>query len=263
MPIRIWKHIENQTNNRRKDSYTTLAHSEQIHSARRYLSTHFFVDLIRFMLKIIVDLTEILNSWLEIEILRNGHFGSLSYFDCAPASLCTTKLLVMACNFNWFIKITRSFGSGFQIKVVKPEARLIMTDNRSKQTFLPDQIRKHFWLWIADSTFHYLLLFFFSIVSFMFIMILTVALDFPGTQILSQQFPIPYAEATSIAACCRYGAMLTPGFFHFSASSWVENSIVPLRLVSRHRCAVLRFVLLSGVLKGISQVSLVVVLNRW
>ena len=50
---------------------------------------------------------------------------------------------------------------------------------------------------------------------------MSVALDFPGTQILSQQFPIPipYAEATSIAVCCHYGAMLTPGFFHFSASS--------------------------------------------
>ncbi len=50
---------------------------------------------------------------------------------------------------------------------------------------------------------------------------MTVALDFPGTQILSQQFPIPYAEASSIAVCCHFGAMLTPGFFHFSASSCV------------------------------------------
>ncbi len=40
---------KNQTDNRRKDSYKTLAHSEQIHSERRYLSTHFFVDLIRFI----------------------------------------------------------------------------------------------------------------------------------------------------------------------------------------------------------------------
>ncbi len=29
-----------------------------------------FVDLIRFYVKIVVDLAEILNSWLEIEILR-------------------------------------------------------------------------------------------------------------------------------------------------------------------------------------------------
>ncbi len=128
MPIRIWKIIENQTDNRRKDSYMTLAHSEQIHSARRYLSTHFFCWFDKIYVEITVNLTEILNSRLEIEILRNGLFGSLSYFDCAPASLCITKLLVMACNLNWFIKITRSFESGFQIKIVKPEARLIMTD---------------------------------------------------------------------------------------------------------------------------------------
>jgi len=75
----------------------------------------------------------------------------------------------------------------------------------------------------------------------MFILIMSVALDFPGTQILSQQFPIPipYAEATSIAVCCHYGAMLTPGFFHFSASSGSEQSTVlistttELRTVSR------------------------------
>ena len=43
------KSFEKQTDNRRKIHTRPLAHSEQIHSARRYLSTHFFVDLIRFM----------------------------------------------------------------------------------------------------------------------------------------------------------------------------------------------------------------------
>ena len=43
------KSFEKQTDNRRKIHYKLLAHSEQIYSARRYLSTHFFVDLIRFM----------------------------------------------------------------------------------------------------------------------------------------------------------------------------------------------------------------------
>ena len=136
-----------------------------------------------------------------------------------------------------------------------------MTDNKSKQTLLPDPIREHFWFWIGDSTFHRLL--FFSIVSIMFILIMSVALMAwpsrnPDTV---STIPIPYAEATSIAVCCHFGAMLTPGFFHFSASSWVENSIVPLRLVSWHRCAVPRFNLLFGVLKGISQVSYIVVIN--
>ena len=99
---------------------------------------------------------------------------------------------------------------------------------------------------------------------------MSVALDFPGTQILSQQFPIPYAEATSIAACCHYGAMLTPGFFHFSASSGCKQralccveigEIGEIGIVTLLCCA-LRFDLLFGVLKGISQVSCVVVLNR-
>ncbi len=49
MPIRIWNYSEKQTDNHREIYSKLLAHSEQIHSARRYLSTHFFVDLIRFM----------------------------------------------------------------------------------------------------------------------------------------------------------------------------------------------------------------------
>ncbi len=54
------------------------------------------------------------------------------------------------------------------------------------------------WIRILESGFrnfyfHCLMLFFlfFSFVSIMFILIMSVALDFPGTQILSQQFPIP------------------------------------------------------------------------
>jgi hypothetical protein len=67
----------------------------------------------------------------------------------------------------------------------------------------------------------------------MFILIMSVALYFPGTQILSQQFPISYAEATSIAACCHFGAMLTPGFFRFSASTVLISTTTELRTVSR------------------------------
>ncbi len=44
---------------------------------------------------------------------------------------------------------------------------------------------------------------------------MSVALDFPGTQILSQQFPIPYAEATSIAVCCHFWGHADPWFFPF------------------------------------------------
>jgi hypothetical protein len=77
-------------------------------------------------------------------------------------------------------------------------------------------------------------------------------------------FSFPYAEATSIAVCCHYGVYADPRFFSIfqhRALCCVENSIVPLRLVSCHRCAVPRFDLLFGVLKGISQVSHIVVLN--
>ncbi len=79
MPIRIWNYSEKQTDNRREIYSELLAHSEQIHSARRYLSTHFFI------------------------------------------------------NFNWFIKITRSFGSGFQSQnIAKPKVRLIIIENKSE-----------------------------------------------------------------------------------------------------------------------------------
>ncbi len=130
MPIRIWSHFEKQTDNRRKIHTRLLAHSEQIHSARRYLSTHFFCWFDKIYVKITVNLTEILNSWLEIEILRNGHFWEFEFILTVPQlQFIITKLLVMACNFNWFIKITQSFGSGFQSQnFAKPEVRLIMTD---------------------------------------------------------------------------------------------------------------------------------------
>jgi len=161
-----------------------LAHSEQILSARRYLSTHFFCWFDKIYVKIIVDLTEILNSWLEIEILRNGHFGRLSYFDCAPASLWTTKLLVMAFNFNWFIKITRSFGSGFQIQDCKARSKI---DHDWEQIWsrLSYQIRLRNSFGFELVT-HSLPIVVFFIVSIMFIFLCQwhYWLDLPGTQIL-------------------------------------------------------------------------------
>ena len=78
MPIRIWNYSEKQTDNRKEIYSELLAHSEQIHSARRYLSTHFcWFD--KIYVKIIVNLTEILNCWLEIEILRNRHFWEIDF----------------------------------------------------------------------------------------------------------------------------------------------------------------------------------------
>ncbi len=60
-PIKIWNDSEKQTDNRRKIYSELLAHSEQIHSARRYLSTHFFCWFDKIYVMIIVNLTEILS----------------------------------------------------------------------------------------------------------------------------------------------------------------------------------------------------------
>jgi hypothetical protein len=57
---------------------------------------HFFLLICWNYVRIIVDLTEILNSWLEIENLRNGQFGSLNYFVVLQLAFAKTKLLVMA-----------------------------------------------------------------------------------------------------------------------------------------------------------------------
>jgi hypothetical protein len=151
-----------------------------------------------------------------------------------------------------------------------------MTDNKSKQTFLPDPIREHFWLWIADSTFHYLLFFSSSIVSIMFILIMSVALMAWPSRNPDNVSTISYSYSLRRGNiyCCMLSLWghADPWFFPFFSillcwflqrACWVEISIVPLRLVSRQRCAVPRFDLLFGVLKGISQVSCVVVFNRW
>ncbi len=144
----------------------------------------------------------------------------------------------MACNFNCFIKITRSFGSGFQSQnIAKPEVRLIMTDNKSERTFLPDPIRKHFWFWIADSTFHCLLLFFFSIVSIMFILIMSVALmAWPSRNPDTVSCSYSYSLRRGNIYCCMlsFWGHADPWIFSVSALTVLisatylfENSILP------------------------------------
>ncbi len=73
-------------------------------------------------------------------------FWEFALIYCAPVSSCITSLLDMAFSGNWFIKITRSFGSGFQKQqIVKPNARLIIIENRSEQRFISDQIGNTLW----------------------------------------------------------------------------------------------------------------------
>jgi hypothetical protein len=188
--------------------------------------------------------------------------GSLILFYCAPVRTCITSLLDMAINFNWFIKVTRSFGSGFQSQnIAKPKVRLIIIENRSKQTFLPDQIKEHFGLWTDDSFIAYC---FFSYVSIMFITIMSVALWAWPSRDSDIVFDFPIPNPTQRHLLLLYVAILgnaDPWIFSVSASTELRTVSCPLRLVSRHRCAELRFVLLSEVLKG-SQVSPIFVLTR-
>jgi hypothetical protein len=183
----------------------------------------------------------------------------------------------MAFNFNWFIKITRSFGSGFRSQnIAKPKVRLIMIENKSEQTFLPDLIKELFWFWTGDSFIAYC---FFSYVSIMFIMTIAVALmAWPSRDtdiVFSNPIPIPNPRQHLLLHVVILG-LCWPLVFSIFQHLLVQNNLLvvtstlpelrtvscPLRLVSRHSCAELRFVLLSGVLKGISQVSIVVVLTR-
>jgi hypothetical protein len=156
--------------------------------------------------------------------------GSLILFYCAPARTCITSLLDMAIDFNWFIKITRSFGSGFQSQnIARPKVRLIIIENKSEQRFLPDQIKEHFGLWTGDSFIDYC---FFSYVNIMFIVHNvsgTIGLIFQGRRRYFFVIPIEIPmqrEASTNVVCCHYGPCWPMDFFRFSILS-IENSINP------------------------------------
>jgi hypothetical protein len=152
MPIRIWNYSEKQTDNRKEIYSKLLAHSEQIfHSARRYLSTHFFCWFDKIYVKIMLIWLRFWTAGWRLRFWEMDIFGRLILFYCAPARICITRLLVMAMNFNWFIKITRSFGSGFQIQnIAKPKVRLIMIrtnlSRHSYQIRLRNTLVLNWWL---------------------------------------------------------------------------------------------------------------------
>ncbi len=80
----------------------------------------------------------------------------------------------MAINFNWFIKINRSFGFGFQNQhITKPKVRLIIIENRSKQRFIPDQIKEHFGLLTSTHSL--------TIVFFLYVNIMLIVYNVSGT----------------------------------------------------------------------------------
>ena len=173
---------------------------------------------------------------------------------CASVSSCITSLLDMAFNCNWFIKITRSFGSGFQKQqIAKPNVRLIIIENRSKQRFMSDQIGN-----ILVCVKLWLIVFFcYVAIMLIFFMVSGTIWAWPSwTRILLlHSYWDSYADRGTyyLVVGCQYGPCWPMDFFFRFSIDWVENSIVPLRLVSRHRCAELRFVLLSEVLKEVSQ----------
>jgi hypothetical protein len=65
------------------------------------------------------------------------------FLVCAPARICKPNYWSWQVNTNWFNH--PSFGSGFQIWFLRPVVKLIKTDCKIEQTFLPDPIREHFW----------------------------------------------------------------------------------------------------------------------
>ncbi len=147
MPIRIWSYSEKQTDNSWEIYSKLLAHSEQIHSARDIYPV-IFCWFDKIYVKILLIWLRFWTAGWRLSFWEMDIFGSLILIFCAPVRTCITSLLDMAVNFNWFIKITRSFGSGFQNQhIAKPEGRLIIIENRSELRFIPDQIKEHFGLW--------------------------------------------------------------------------------------------------------------------
>ncbi len=150
-----------------------------------------------------------------------------------------------------------------------------MIENKSEQTFLPDPIREHFGFELVTHSLP-TVFFFFLCQYYVYNDYISGAngLTFPGRSycFLSPiPIPNPIPRQHLSLHVVIFGVMLTPGFFpFFSIASCVDCNIAteqrtvscPLRLVSRHHCAELGFVLLSRALKGISQVSIVVVLTR-
>ena len=176
-------------------------------------------------------------------------FWEFALFYCAPVSSCITSLLDMAFNVNWFIKITRSLGSGFQKQqIAKPNVRLIIIESRSKQRFISDQIGNSL---VCETMTHC----FFCYVNIMlivfFMSVELYGLDLPGTWILLlYSYWDSYAERGTyyLVVGCQYGPCWPMDLFPFQhplsreiTSDWVENSIGPVRLVSLPRCAELRF----------------------
>ena len=157
MPIRNYS--EKQIDNRKEIYSWYLAHSEQIHSARDIYPIIFFCWFVKIYVKILLTWLRFWTAGCRLSFWKMDIIWEFALFYCAPVSSCITSLLDMAFNSNWFIKITRSFGSGFQKQqITKPNVRLIIIESRSKQRFISDQIGNTFGLWTMTHCFFFAML---------------------------------------------------------------------------------------------------------
>ncbi len=177
--------------------------------------------------------------------------GSLILFCCASVRTCITSLLDMAINFNWFIKITRSFGSGFQSQnIARPKVRSIIIEQKSEQIFLPDQIKEHFGLWTGDSFIDFCFFFYFNIMFIVHNVSGTICLIFPERRHYFLIFLLRFLcrERHLLMLYVAIMGHADPWIFSVSASYRLRTVSTPVRLVSLQCCAELRFVLLSEVI---------------
>ena len=103
-----------------------------------------------------------------------------------------------------------------------------MTDNKSEQAFLPDQIKELFGFELATQLFIAYCCFFFYCQYYVYIDYVSGAngLTFPDSDTVTT-ISFPYTEATSIAVCCHYGVYADPRFFLISASTELRTVPCP------------------------------------
>ncbi len=139
----------------------------------------------------------------------------------------------MAVNFNWFIKITRLFGSGSQNQDCKAKSKIDHDENKSEQTFLPDQIKELFWFWTGDSLFiDYCCCFFYVSIYYVHISISVALMAWPSRDaVIVFLFLFLLLILVNIYYCMlSFWGHADPWIFPFFSIDWVENSIVPFEI---------------------------------
>ena len=122
---------------------------------------------------------ELLAGDWEFEKWTLGSFGLLC---CAPARICKPNYWSWQVNSNWFNH--PAFGSGFQIWFLKPVVRLIKTDCKNLSRLSYQILLENILVYEKADSFFITYCCFFSIVSIMLILIMSVALwlDLPDAE---------------------------------------------------------------------------------